>query len=557
MPKSCKNCGVNFEVTAEDLAFYDKVSPEINGVKYTIPEPTHCPDCRQQRRLSFRNERNLYHRKCNFCNKGVISVYSPDSKCVVYCSSCWWSENWSPLQHGKEFDFSRTFFEQFAELLQDVPVISNMVWKSENCEYNAFCDTSKNCYMSCRLAKCEDILYSYLSYNCKSCVDCMNIYDSQYCYEVVDCWNCYNCKFSQKCKNCSDCLYCYDCIGSKNCFGSVGLRNAEYVFFNKQCTPEEYQENVSKYFNLGYQENINLRSEFYDKYLLNYPVNALNITNSINVIGNNIVDSQNVYWGFEVESCNDYRYGWGGVECRDQIDSSFSFATEKGCEITSSARSNGLYFSLVGVDSSNVLYSMYTFNNTNDCFGCISLKKNQYCILNKQYTKEEYEVLVPRIIQHMQKTGEWGEYFPANISPFAYNETEANRYFPLSKEDVSKCGLVWKEDDKHNIYQGTIFEIPLNIDNVSDDILKQILTCRNCSKNYKLNQQELKFYRDFKLPVPTNCHDCRYKCRQSIANLKNLWIRNCTNCNSQTYSVYSNEYQGKVYCEKCYLEAVY
>jgi len=31
----------------------------------------------------------------------------------------------------------------------------------------------------------------------------------------------------------------------------------------------------------------------------------------------------------------------------------------------------------------------------------------KYCILNKQYSKEEYEELVPKIIEHMQKTGEW------------------------------------------------------------------------------------------------------------------------------------------------------
>ncbi len=38
-----------------------------------------------------------------------------------------------------------------------------------------------------------------------------------------------------------------------------------------------------------------------------------------------------------------------------------------------------------------------------NCFGCISLRNASYCILNKQYTKEEYEALVPQIIEHMSK----------------------------------------------------------------------------------------------------------------------------------------------------------
>ncbi|MDP2669631.1 MAG: hypothetical protein Q8O99_01100 [bacterium] len=37
-------------------------------------------------------------------------------------------------------------------------------------------------------------------------------------------------------------------------------------------------------------------------------------------------------------------------------------------------------------------------------FGCSNLRNKQYCIFNKQYTQEEYEQLVPKIITHMQET---------------------------------------------------------------------------------------------------------------------------------------------------------
>jgi hypothetical protein len=36
----------------------------------------------------------------------------------------------------------------------------------------------------------------------------------------------------------------------------------------------------------------------------------------------------------------------------------------------------------------------------------------------------------------MQETGERGEFFHRNLSPFGYNETVANEYFPLSKEEA-------------------------------------------------------------------------------------------------------------------------
>ena len=65
--------------------------------------------------------------------------------------------------------------------------------------------------------------------------------------------------------------------------------------------------------------------------------------------------------------------------------------------------------------------------------------------MNKQYTKEEYEELVPKIIEHMKTPltnpllggegmSERGEFFPMHSSHYAYNETIAQDFFPLTKE---------------------------------------------------------------------------------------------------------------------------
>src|SRR5436190_2140193 len=69
-------------------------------------------------------------------------------------------------------------------------------------------------------------------------------------------------------------------------------------------------------------------------------------------------------------------------------------------------------------------YSMMVFN-CHDCFGCYGLKKSEYCILNKQYTEEEYKRLLPKLVEHMKKTGEWGKWFPLSKSPFYYQDTAA------------------------------------------------------------------------------------------------------------------------------------
>jgi len=93
------------------------------------------------------------------------------------------------------------------------------------------------------------------------------------------------------------------------------------------------------------------------------------------------------------------------------------------------------------INCNDIEYSMFCHSSSN-LFGCIGLRHKQYCILNKQYTKQEYEKLVPKIIDHMNKMPyrdkkgrvyKYGEFFPPELSPFSYNETIAQEYFQKPK----------------------------------------------------------------------------------------------------------------------------
>src|SRR3989344_3219066 len=100
--KSCQNCKKDFTVESEDFNFYEKIK---------VPPPTWCRECRQMRRMSFRNERNLYKRKDSRTDKDIISVFSPESPHKVYDQKYWYDE-FDPTEYGQDYDFSRPFFEQ-------------------------------------------------------------------------------------------------------------------------------------------------------------------------------------------------------------------------------------------------------------------------------------------------------------------------------------------------------------------------------------------------------------------------------------------------------------
>lgn len=122
--KACKQCQKQFVVEDDDLEFYKKISPTFAEKTFEIPAPTLCPDCRMRRRLSWRNERSLYKRNCDLCNREMVTLYRKDSPFKVYCQECFWSDKWDPRNYGQNFDPNKSFFEQFRELQAKTPRIA-------------------------------------------------------------------------------------------------------------------------------------------------------------------------------------------------------------------------------------------------------------------------------------------------------------------------------------------------------------------------------------------------------------------------------------------------
>src|SRR3989338_3803113 len=115
--KQCQTCKKGFTIEPANFSFYDKMG---------VPAPTFCFPCRFQRRLLWRNERTYYRRKCDLCKKEIISVYTENASFPVYCVKCWWSDKWDPTSYGRDYDFSRSFFEQYKEFSDTVPALSMM-----------------------------------------------------------------------------------------------------------------------------------------------------------------------------------------------------------------------------------------------------------------------------------------------------------------------------------------------------------------------------------------------------------------------------------------------
>ena len=194
----------------------------------------------------------------------------------------------------------------------------------------------------------------------------------------------------------------------------------------------------------------------------------------------------------------------------------------------------------------------------------------------------------------MMKMDEWGEFFPSILSPFGYNETVAQEYYPLTRESVIARNEAIQDNNSNtgsprsarddgatgakspalrapSLQRGLRYnwsdyeppfpkvekvipasKLPENIKDIPDDILNWAIECEVTKKPFRIISQELDFYRKHSLPIPHRHPDIRHEDRMKLRNPRKLWERKCDKCGKEMVSTYSPEREDTVYCEECY-----
>ena len=630
----CKQCSIVFPITDRDMEFYSRVSPvfpvnllykegtslewngnetgdfvsEVSGRnppsldklgipplqrRFTLPPPSLCPDCRQQRRLSYHNEKKLYNRRCDATGKSIISIYSPDKPYTVYHQDYWWSDAWDPMKYGREFDFSRGAFEQFGELMKEIPKQALIAKECENSEYLNFVYRIKNCYLIFAATLDEDCFFWNRVIRAKNCVDSLLVTDSENCYQCISVSKSYNCHYSERVDACRDSKFITDCSGCQNCYMCVNLTNKKYYIKNISYSPVDYKKELEKY---GAKSNTGLLQEF-SRFLSTQIRRANNFTNVVESSGENLQNTKKSKCTFDWADLEDVYYSYFVDAVTDSMDVNYGQwnTTLQYESLWTWANAYGWLFSInIWPDITSLVYCD-SCSSSSHLFLCTWLRNKQYCILNKQYTKEKYEELVPRIIEHMSSPQpspegenilgtdssslkeraiggevEWGEFFPASMSPFGYNETVANEYYPLSREEVLWETSFWKEVPRYEaedfqkwnrenpqslrdssfqkwaLFNWSDYEAPFptvekiipasklpdTIEWIPNDILTWAIECEVSGRPFRIIKQELEFYRKHNLPIPRRHPDVRHMDRMKMRNPRKLFERfcDCPNC---------------------------
>ncbi len=541
--RNCKNCKSDFIIKSEDFDFYNK---------FSVPAPLMCPLCRAQRRLMFRNERVFYKRPCDKCKKSVISMYSPNKIYPVWCYECWFADDWDATEYGQDYDPKIPFLEQIRKVYQKVPKVALIYVRSVNSEYVNISADNKDCYMLVESSNNESCIHSYWAQQCRDSVDLSFSHQTELAYDSDDCYNGYKLFYSKGCHDCRESYFLYDCRGCNDCIGCTNLRSQQYCVFNKPLGKDAYEKFLAEA-RLDTASGVEEIHKKFAEFLATQPRKYAEIVNAPGSSGGYISDAKNCCECFHCYDAEDCAYGehvWRNA--KDCMDVS-----------TAGRNANMIYNSInTGIDVANLIgcvqgwsstfleYSLNCFNS-NHCFGSAGLRKKDYCILNKQYSKEEYESLRKKIVTEMKERGEYGEFLPPSFSPFGYNETVAQEQFPLTKEKAAELGFGWEEYPRGTYDKETLQwkDIPDSINDFkTTDINKEIFVCMDCKKNYRIIPAELQFYQKLDIPLPRLCPDCRHDRHMVERGPVKLFAPQQCRCDYQVYqnmAKHSNHPEGR------------
>ncbi len=545
--KKCQNCKQDFTISEEEFSLYKKVGVEL---------PTLCFFCRIKLHLSFWVFGKFRKGVSDLSGESLITVMPANARYPIYKAKEWWSDAWDPMKFAVDYDENRPFFDQLKELQEKIPRPHQQGTNSTNCDWCDDAWDSKNCYLSRAMLKCENLSYCYRVVEVKDSYDVALSYNLQNSYDCVSCHDSFNLNFSETSKDCIDSYFLFDCRNCQNCFMSWNLRNKQYCIRNKQYTKEEYENEIKKIKLDSYKKVELLKAEFENiikKEAVHRENFNLKTTNSVGNYMTNCDQCVNVFTWDNSQNC---RNSLRGIDTKDCIDQLGTWHDEV-------SGANSCVYGGYGIKNSawsNASYSEYLdlCDEVEYCFGCVGIRKKKYCILNKQYTKEDYKKLKDKIIGDMEKRGEYGKYLPYSMGLCDYYLSNGRIYFPdVSKEDIIKKGGYWSDEDLSSRDGVSSTTLPDSIIDTGKSICSQALICPETKYRFNISEAEYEFHKNKNFALPRLHFDLRALKRAAKTVVLKSYSSKCFYCKADIMAYYPPEWEyNKIACEDCYKQNI-
>ncbi len=549
-----KYCEGEFEVTKEDIEFLKMLR---------VPAPNYCPTCRRIRRLNNMGWSQLFKKKCDVPGhtESMISIFSEECPFLVYDYKYFIDDEFDPFSFGIEYENMKSPMTALLDFRKKFPIPSflNRDPSSINSEYSNGGRDLKNGYYVMACYHVEDAWYSLMINKSRNIMDSYTIIDSEFVYGGVNSDHLYKSSFVYFSSNCTDSNFLFDCRNCMDCFCCVNLRNAKYCVYNKQLTKVDYETFMNSIFPFS-RNTIREWNEKFWQLVKSLPLNGSRIISSDNVTGAKIINSRNLFDVTDGVNSENIRHADGALSHKDSMDLLYSGGHSSLLYMCTNigSQSSRVKFSISSKFCTNCEFVFHS-KNLNNCFMCFGLQNKSYCVLNKQYTEEEYFKLIDEIKTEMLKRGEYSDGPGFEFSAQAYNFSIGQILYTLTDEQIIKFGGYIAKEPETNVGDMEILnknQVPQTINEVKDNILDKAIRCEFTNRPFKIISSELSFLRRMGIPLPTTHPSIRMSERWKISPVGKKYKTVCKKCSKDMETLFDPKEDYIMYCERCYQQEV-
>jgi hypothetical protein len=280
----------------------------------------------------------------------------------------------------------KSFLKKYDALKLKFPSQDRTYSAAENSDYCEDVFDVKDCYWCFNGAELQGCSYNTDGYKEVDDVECDNGVRAERCFESTDFAECTDCNYIELCVRCYNLNYCYMCQDTNDCFCCANLNHKSYCIENVQYTKKEYQQKLKELKKETPTYILKRLEELKQKFP---KVNSYYDDATNSDYADYVYFVKDLYYCFD--SSNSQSSGFMNLShyCQNVWDATYALNCQHSAGISYSSDCYGSY-ELEKCGRCYNSYYLYHCNDCHDCFGCAYLDHKQFCILNVQYTEEEY-----------------------------------------------------------------------------------------------------------------------------------------------------------------------
>jgi len=549
--RTCSITGEKWIVDEDEVAAYRK---------FQVPPSKYSPLSRQKILCAHFNGGQWWYNKHAETGKPMVTTCHPSTGVRVLPDEEWFDKDFQSI--NQEVDLDISFFDQLYDLRLKIPVSGTKNFEKPE---NSICIASygdQNSFFVVA-SKSKDTFYSIVALETESAAEVYNSKAVTNSNFVIHGERIFSCQYALESRDCLNCDFVFDCRSCEYCFGASNKRNKKYLWFNEQLTQEEWEKRRAEV-DLGSRKvAFEWRDKFYD--LVNAAVWPENFNekceNSTGEYLTNTTDCKMVYYA-NGGAKNELHTTWsmgnaeGNAFCANPSGSQDSYLT------AATNSSNQCKHAVWCMRCQNLEYCSDCYDCEN-CFGCVGLRHKKFCILNKQYSEDEYWSKLDEIKCNMLESDEYGEPMQTRTAVGYFMETGSVRYFKADAEFGQATGAHMFEPNTPEAIGDELMKAmevvdsktaPDSCDDLDDWVGKAMLDS-GYNRRYAYLKQEVDLYQRLRIAPPVEHHVKRISDMVDHSCIGVFSEANCAECKTELIISMNPKFsERKIYCKPCYLK---